>query len=510
MRRSLGMSLMIGVLALIALMVVQAVIGLAVVRNTWRASEEITADLLPSTRLLGEIGVEATRYRLRGSRHAATDDPERMRDIERQMNDATVELGKLFVRYVTLLSNDPERRSWQAFVDDWGTYVIRQEAAVAMSRAGDKSAASEMLEDSRDFFLATMNRLKLEAELLDSAAARATADIRNSHDTAIVGVALIGCFAVLCGFIVWLGVARDAASSLRDLTEAMRAIADGQLAAPIPALDRQDEIGHMAKALVFFRDHFHEAEELREQQQALDLANLKMMNEAQEQLALQAQFLDLEVNKKAAELMAREREIVWRLSRATERRDNETGDHIVRMARISGVIAEALGMTEEDCGLVEIAAQMHDIGKVGISDQILFKAGPLTPEERKVMETHALIGWNILKGSESRLIRMAADVAVSHHEKWDGTGYPHGLAGEDIPIAGRISALADVFDALMSRRPYKEPWPLEKARAFVLENSGKHFDPSCVAAFMARWDEISAIAGTSASEDGALRLTVAA
>jgi response regulator RpfG family c-di-GMP phosphodiesterase len=227
------------------------------------------------------------------------------------------------------------------------------------------------------------------------------------------------------------------------------------------------------------------------------MRNLLALSGAQRTLQERAAMLDGQVASKTRELQEREREIIWRLSKATERRDTDTGDHIARMSRICRLIAEELALPAEECRLIEIAAQMHDVGKVGIPDEILFKPGPLTPEERRIMETHADLGWSILEGSESRLLQIAADIAATHHEKWDGTGYPKGLAGEAIPLAGRITALADVFDALMSVRPYKAAWPLEKARALIENNVGKHFDPCCVAAFFRRFDEIVAIAGTA-------------
>jgi len=229
--------------------------------------------------------------------------------------------------------------------------------------------------------------------------------------------------------------------------------------------------------------------------------NLLALRKAQKQLAARAALLDREVSIKTSELVEREQEIIWRLTKATERRDTDTGDHIARMSRICGILAEGMGLSVEDRRLVEIAAQMHDVGKVGIPDEILFKPGALSPEERKVMETHADLGWAILEGSKSRLLQMAADIAVSHHERWDGTGYPKGLAGEAIPVVGRITALADVFDALMSVRPYKPAWPIEKAIAFVADGSGSHFDPACVEAFFAHFDEIAAIAGTGRDDE---------
>lgn len=224
--------------------------------------------------------------------------------------------------------------------------------------------------------------------------------------------------------------------------------------------------------------------------------NLLELRRAQKQLAARAEILDREVRTKTLELGEREREIIWRLSKATERRDCDTGDHIARMSRICGIVAEGLGLPNDECGLIEIAAQMHDVGKVGIPDEILFKAGPLTPEEREVMQTHTTLGWAILEGSRSNLLQTAADIAVSHHERWDGAGYPKGLVGEAIPLAGRITALADVFDALMSVRPYKGAWSLERARAFIVEGAGRQFDPACVDVFVRRFDEIASIAGT--------------
>jgi len=291
---------------------------------------------------------------------------------------------------------------------------------------------------------------------------------------------------------------------LRGLENTTRAIAAGCFETTVPGLERTDELGDMARALLHLRDTFSLTERLRTEQAELDIANLKMaaqaqlaelssVEDAQKILADLAETLDVQVEEKTRHLLEREREIVWRLSRATERRDNDTGAHIIRMGKISGIIAEAMGLPEAECRMIEIAAQMHDVGKVGIPDDILFKPGRLTPEERVVMETHAELGWDILSGSDSPLVRLAADIAVSHHEKWDGSGYPHHLVGDAIPIGGRISALADVFDALLAIRPYKQAWSLEKAIAFIEENAGSHFDPACVAAFFSRLDDIVAV-----------------
>jgi len=192
-------------------------------------------------------------------------------------------------------------------------------------------------------------------------------------------------------------------------------------------------------------------------------------------------------------IVDRERELVMRLARAAEFRDPETGGHIQRMAHYSEIIARELGESEEYCDLLLKAAPMHDVGKLGTPDIILLKPGKLTESEFEVMKQHALIGFKILDGSASRLIQLAAEVAISHHEKYDGTGYPNKLAGDAIPLSGRIVAVADVFDAFTSKRPYKEPWPLDRAVQFLRDQSGSHLDPGCVAAFLRRWEDILAI-----------------
>lgn len=196
------------------------------------------------------------------------------------------------------------------------------------------------------------------------------------------------------------------------------------------------------------------------------------------------------VKQKTAEIHMREREIVVRLSRAAEFRDPETGAHIQRMAHYSHIIAQRLGLDRETCDMILDAAPMHDVGKLGIPDQILLKPGRLTPEEMAVMRQHAEIGYDILKDSNSAVLQMAATIALSHHEKFDGSGYPRGLSGEDIPLVGRIVAVADVFDALTSERPYKPAWEMDKAIDFLREGRAAHFDPVCIDAFLADWDEV--------------------
>ena len=186
----------------------------------------------------------------------------------------------------------------------------------------------------------------------------------------------------------------------------------------------------------------------------------------------------------------REAELIFRLSRATEHRDNETGEHIMRMATLCGLIGKGLGLERGEREAIQRAAPLHDVGKVGVPDRIMFKGGKLDPSERREMEKHTNYGYEILRDSESDLIRLAAEMAWSHHERWDGTGYPRGLKGEEIPLAGRIAAVADVCDALASKRPYKSAWEPHAVRAHLVENSGTHFDPTCVEALLCQWDEV--------------------
>lgn len=196
---------------------------------------------------------------------------------------------------------------------------------------------------------------------------------------------------------------------------------------------------------------------------------------------------------KTADIVARERETIARLARAAEFRDPETGAHILRMAHYSQLIAQRLGLEPELCERILSAAPMHDVGKVGTPDHILLKPGRLTDEEMAIMRRHATIGYDILKGSSSPMIQLAAEIALSHHEKFNGSGYPGGLAAEAIPLSGRIVAVADVFDALTSARPYKPAWELDRAVAFLKGERGQHFDPTCVDAFFDQWSAVLAI-----------------
>ncbi|GGQ15595.1 response regulator [Shewanella litoralis] len=176
-------------------------------------------------------------------------------------------------------------------------------------------------------------------------------------------------------------------------------------------------------------------------------------------------------------------QVIQRLGRASEYKDNETGMHIMRMSHFSKIIALAYGFSEFAADNLLHAAPMHDIGKIGIPDSIMLKPGKLTDEEFTIMKTHPEIGAEILGDSDSDLIALAKVVSLTHHEKFDGSGYPNGLKGDEIPIEGRIVAIADVFDALTSKRPYKEAWTVEQAMDFIESQSGIHFDPDLVVLF---------------------------
>lgn len=192
-----------------------------------------------------------------------------------------------------------------------------------------------------------------------------------------------------------------------------------------------------------------------------------------------------------AEIKEREFELLNRLISALEYRDIETANHITRMAHYSRLIAKHLFPPDSPmASLIFLAAALHDIGKIGISDKILTKPGKLNAEEFTQMKRHTLIGYDILKDSSSEVIQLAAVIALNHHERHDGSGYPRGLEGETIPLAGRIVAVADYFDALMSKRVYKDAWSIEKVLATLKERSGKIFDPVCLEAFFKSLDEI--------------------
>ncbi len=219
--------------------------------------------------------------------------------------------------------------------------------------------------------------------------------------------------------------------------------------------------------------------------------NLLALRRAHLEICERAQMLDGAVSLANLALEQREEEILWRLARAVDARDGKTGEHMSRMAMICFLIAQELGLPPETCRTIYLAAPLHDVGKIGIPDAILSKPGRLTPEEYALMQRHVEIGVKILENADNEPLRTAEIIARGHHERWDGSGYPAGLAGVAIPLEARIAAVADVFEALCAERPYKPAWPLEEARDEILAGAGTLFDPSCVAAFLRCWCAIA-------------------
>jgi len=216
----------------------------------------------------------------------------------------------------------------------------------------------------------------------------------------------------------------------------------------------------------------------------LRVRNFLEMHRLYCELEDQKAMLEERVAERTQNLLEAQLEIVERLALACDYRDDDTGKHCERVADMSYEIAVTLGLPKANADLIRLAAPLHDIGKVGVSDAILRKPGKLTVEEFEAAKVHTSIGARILAGSRSEVLQMAHKIALSHHERWDGSGYPAGLRGEDIPIEGRIVAIADVFDALTNKRPYKEPWPIDKAIDEIESKAWTQFDPAVVSAFL--------------------------
>lgn len=203
-------------------------------------------------------------------------------------------------------------------------------------------------------------------------------------------------------------------------------------------------------------------------------------------IALQNKSILLEglVKEATSDIRAREKETLMRLARAGEFKDYDTAMHLQRMSLYSRALADAIGLSEDEAEVIELSAPLHDIGKIGTPDSILLKKGSLDDEELRIMRKHPLIGYKILEDSPSKYLQKGGEIALAHHERFDGTGYPNGLVGEEIPLAARIVAIADVFDALTSARSYKEAWSFDRAFKYMLDESGKHFDPVLVEAMV--------------------------
>lgn len=270
-------------------------------------------------------------------------------------------------------------------------------------------------------------------------------------------------------------------SSHSDLDQRVKALeigVDDFLAKPVDRTELRARVQSLLKVKAY-NDHMRHYQKLLEEEVTRRTLQLR---EAFEELKATSEKL------KRASL-----DTVIRLSQAAEYKDEDTGSHIQRMGYYSASIAEKMGLIGEESEAILYAAPMHDIGKIGIPDRILLKPGKLDPDEWEIMKQHTVIGGRLLNGSDSYLINMAETIAMTHHEKWDGSGYPNGIAGNDIPIVGRITAIADVFDALTSKRPYKDAFSVEKSFQIIRESSGTHFDPKVVEAFFAVQKEIREI-----------------
>ncbi len=206
--------------------------------------------------------------------------------------------------------------------------------------------------------------------------------------------------------------------------------------------------------------------------------------------------LEQKLQERTEEIMLTRMEVIRQLGRAAEFKDNETGTHILRMSAYAKIIANKIGLDHVRSELIFLAAPMHDIGKLGTPDYILKKEGPLTPEEWEIIKQHPQQGANIIGNHQSSLLQMARVIALTHHEHFDGSGYPNGIKGYDSPLAGRIVSIADVFDALTSKRPYKEPWSLEASVDYLIAQKGKHFDGELVDAFLSCMNEIKELMAT--------------
>ena len=212
--------------------------------------------------------------------------------------------------------------------------------------------------------------------------------------------------------------------------------------------------------------------------------NIMQVSLLQKMLREQNEILEIKVQERTKQLEDTHVKLIQCLGRAAEYRDNETGMHVLRIGRMTQLLAARMGLSEAECRILAHASPMHDLGKIGIADSVLMNPGKLAPDEWKLMQQHTQIGGDIMRSVGGNLLDTAATIAETHHEKWDGSGYPKGLKGEEIPLITRITTVCDVFDALLSERPYKKPWTLDQAISYLVDNSNTHFDPRVIEQFI--------------------------
>ncbi|MBN4054765.1 response regulator [Nitrospira defluvii] len=273
-----------------------------------------------------------------------------------------------------------------------------------------------------------------------------------------------------------------------EVMDRLKVLGDGKLPS-ILVLTALDDHEHRIRALGegaldFVAKPFNRVELLTR------IRNLLKISLSEKALRNQNAILEQTIQERTKELYDTRRQTIQLLGRAVEYRDNETGLHIIRISKISALLGKAMGLNEQECDLLFNASPMHDIGKIGVPDHILFKPGKLNEEEWETMKLHSTMGADMLSGYDSNLLETAHTIALTHHEKWDGSGYPSGLKGTEIPLVGRIVAIADVFDALTSERKYKSAWTIEKTVALLKKERGKHFDPELVDRFIDLLPEI--------------------
>ncbi|MBT3923997.1 MAG: response regulator [Nitrospina sp.] len=252
--------------------------------------------------------------------------------------------------------------------------------------------------------------------------------------------------------------------------------------APVLVLTAQSDRQTRLRALsAGARDYIEKPFDITEVTQRI--SNMLEIRLLHNQVRDQNLVLEEKVRMRTHELEETRREAILRLGRAAEYRDNETGMHVIRMSRLSAKLAKEIGLSDDECQLILQASPMHDVGKIGIPDEILLKPGKLDEAEWVIMKKHPEIGAGILSGSESKIIQLAETISLTHQERWDGSGYPNNLKGEEIPLVGRVVAICDVFDALTSKRYYKEAFSIEKAMEIIEQASGKDFEPYLVDTF---------------------------